>query len=48
MKHCKKCLYPDTKPELNLDEDGVCNACRSAEEKEKIDWVARRKELEKI
>lgn len=48
MKYCKKCVYPDTKPQLNLDENGICDACRSAEEKEKIDWDARRKELEKI
>jgi len=48
MKYCKKCLYPNTKPELNLDENGICDACRAAEEKEKIDWTARRRELEKI
>jgi len=48
LKYCKKCLYPDTKPGLGFDENGVCDACKSAEEKEKIDWVDRRKELEKL
>jgi len=48
MRYCKKCVYPDTKPQLNLNANGICDACRSAEEKEKIDWVARKKELEKI
>ncbi len=48
MKYCTKCLYPDTKPELEFDENGVCDACRSAETKEKIDWDSRKKELEKI
>jgi len=48
MKYCKKCLFPDTKPDLSFDENGVCDACNSAEEKEKIDWTARRKELEKF
>lgn len=45
MKYCKKCLLPDTKPDLDFDENGVCYACIGAEEKEKIDWDARRKEL---
>ena len=27
MKYCKKCLYPDTKPGLNFDDEGICNAC---------------------
>ena len=48
MKYCKKCLFPDTKPELEFDENGICDACKSAEEKEKIDWNSRKKELEKI
>jgi len=48
MKYCTNCLFPDTKPELGFDENGVCDACRSAQEKEKIDWKSRKKELEKI
>jgi len=48
MKYCVKCLFPDTKPDLNFDDKGVCDACIAAEEKEKIDWNARRKELEEI
>ena len=48
MRYCKKCVYPDTKPQLKLNVDGVCDACLSAQEKEKIDWIARKKELEKI
>ena len=48
MRYCKKCVYPDTKPQLNLNANGICDACRSAEEKEKIDWVARKEELGKI
>lgn len=48
MKYCKKCLFPDTKPELEFDENGVCSACRNAELKDEIDWDSRRKELEQI
>ena len=36
---------PSTKPDLNLDEEGVCNACRSYEKRQEIDWTARRNEL---
>jgi N-acetyl sugar amidotransferase len=33
------------KSTMNLDENGVCDACRTAEQKEKIDWAIREKEL---
>jgi N-acetyl sugar amidotransferase len=36
---------PDTKPDLFLDEEGVCNACRSYESRKSVDWDARQKEL---
>lgn len=46
MKFCKKCVMPDTKPDLNFDEAGVCDACRSQEVKNKeIDWQKREKEF---
>jgi len=37
---------PDTKPDLKLDEAGVCNACRSYENREYVDWSERKAELE--
>jgi N-acetyl sugar amidotransferase len=36
---------PDTKPDLYLDADGICNACRNYEERKDIDWNARHLEL---
>jgi len=33
---------------LKIDENGVCDACRYAEVKERIDWKTREKELEKL
>jgi len=33
---------------LNIDSEGICDACRQAEAKEKIDWVKREKELVKL
>jgi len=46
---CKKCLTLSTRPRVEFDEDGICNACRWAEAKKTtIDWNARWIELEKI
>lgn len=33
---------------LNIDENGVCDACKFAENKEKIDWKKREQELQQI
>ena len=49
MRYCKKCIMPDTRPETVFDEEGVCDACRSAEKKhDTIDWAEREKELFKV
>lgn len=37
---------PSTKPDLHLDEEGVCNACCSYEKRKEIDWDSRKKELQ--
>lgn len=36
------------KATLNIDKEGICDACRFAEVKEKIDWKKREKELLKL
>jgi len=43
--YCRCCIMPTTKPDLNLDEEGVCTACRSYENRKDVDWDARHKEL---
>ena len=48
LKYCKSCVMPDTKPDLKLDEKGVCNACRSYETRKEVNWDQRYKELLKI
>lgn len=45
LKYCTKCVMPHTKPDLHIDDAGVCNACRSFEKREVIDWNTRHKEL---
>ena len=48
LTYCKHCVMPDTKPDLHLDEHGVCNACRSYEARKAVDWDARYLDLLKV
>lgn len=45
VTYCTRCVMPDTKPDLHLDAAGVCNACRSYEQRTEVDWEARHQEL---
>ncbi|MEK6982291.1 MAG: N-acetyl sugar amidotransferase [Candidatus Micrarchaeota archaeon] len=49
MRNCTRCLLPETQETITYDEEGVCNVCKQNEyKKEKVDWVARKKEFESI
>ena len=48
IKYCRNCVYPETKPDLTFDEEGICDACRFANVKDTTDWESRREELVKI
>lgn len=48
LQYCKRCVMPHTKPDLRLDADGVCNACRSFDSRLEVDWAQRRAELLEI
>jgi len=45
VSYCRSCLMPNTRPRIQFDLEGICNACRNAEEKDAVDWKARRAEL---
>ncbi len=51
-KYCKKCLFPQTKPDLYFDDDGICDACHSADRKHgienAIDWDKRASNFEDL
>ena len=32
VKFCKKCLFPETKPDLYFNKEGVCDSCISTKE----------------
>lgn len=45
LRYCVRCVMPHTKPDLRIDDEGVCNACRSYDQRTEIDWDQRRSEL---
>lgn len=48
LKRCKHCLLPETHETLILDEQGVCNVCRSHDVKHKIQWDQRLVDLDSL
>ena len=46
--YCRRCLIPETKPDIFFDADGVCSACRHFEHRGDVDWDARRRELDHV
>lgn len=48
MRYCRSCVLPDTRPNLHLDADGICNACRSHRTRPDIDWGAREQDFRRL
>lgn len=48
LRYCKRCVMPDTKPDLYFDEEGICSACRSYENRRQVDWDQRKRQLRTI
>jgi len=46
--YCSRCCMPETNEGMEFDELGICKACRSSEQKMRIDWQKRQDELAKI
>jgi N-acetyl sugar amidotransferase len=46
LRYCNTCLFPETKPDLFFNEEGVCSACQGAKKKnDNIDWAQREKDF---
>lgn len=43
--YCERCVFPETKPDLFIDGEGICSACRYYERRPEIDWNARKSEF---
>jgi N-acetyl sugar amidotransferase len=51
MKYCSRCVYPEAAVMLDVDEEGVCSACRVTEQFMSIPanvWAARKRKFEEI
>lgn len=52
LKFCRKCLFPETKPDLYFNEEGICDSCISATRihgiSNSIDWDARKSNFQEI
>ena len=48
IKYCVKCLFPETKPDLEFNKEGVCNACTNYSNRPNINWDKREKEFIKL
>ncbi len=48
MRYCKRCLQPDTRPNITFDVNGVCPPCNYSDVVKKIDWNERRQFLSKL
>ncbi len=48
IQYCQSCLMPETKPDLYIDNKGICNACRNYQKRADIDWQQRKQKLIRI
>jgi N-acetyl sugar amidotransferase len=45
MKYCRRCVYPEMKPDLRFDGTGLCSACQNYDRRAGVDWAARQAEF---
>lgn len=45
---CSRCVMPNTRPGITFNEEGVCSACQSHENRKNVDWDARYQELKTL
>ena len=49
LKFCKSCLFPESKPDLLFDDEGICSACNASKNKDlEIDWEKRENDFFQI
>src|SRR4051812_1339427 len=45
IRYCTQCVMPETKPDLRIEEDGVCSACHNYGRRVEVDWTRREAEF---
>lgn len=48
IKYCKKCIMPNTKPDIEFNSSGVCSGCISFDKRKEINWEERSNKFLKI
>lgn len=48
LKWCSNCVAMSTRPRINFNEDGLCNACQWSEQKKNLDWDTRLEKLKSV
>lgn len=48
LRYCRRCVTPQTRPNLQIDAEGICSGCRNYEARAGIDWDHRLVELKGI
>lgn len=48
MRYCANCVTPNTRPNITLDAEGVCNACRAHLSRPSINWSQRKAEFQNV
>lgn len=48
IQFCTKCVVSNKRPRISFDEEGVCSACRFAEQKQSTDWEERERQLQAL
>lgn len=48
IRYCRRCVYPETKPDLFIDAEGICSACRYFADRPQIDWAERKAQFLEI
>ena len=48
MKYCTKCVMPSTRPGITFNEQGVCAACQTYENRKNVDYNKRFEELKQL
>ncbi|WP_400770550.1 N-acetyl sugar amidotransferase [Methylosinus sporium] len=48
LRYCVRCCMPETQEGVKFDDQGICQACQSSEQKIHINWVEREKRLRNL
>lgn len=48
MNYCVRCVMPETRPNIIIGDDDVCQACKNFEKRQEVDWGARMDELQEL